>query len=85
MSGFAVGYDVAFGPDGYREKKPNRKMKNLIQLGIKPNMAYARGRTRMGGWAVACSPILGTTITLSRLGKRGYISLLSYYLEITHG
>jgi len=66
-------------------KKPNRKMKNLIRLGINPNMAYAWSRTRMGGWAVACSPILGTTITLNRLGKRGYISLLSYYLEVSHG
>ena len=66
-------------------KKPNRKMKNLIRLGINSGMAYAWSRTRMGGWAVACSPILGTTITLSRLGKRGYISMLSYYLEVTHG
>ena len=66
-------------------KKPNRKMKNLIRLGIAPGMAYAWSRTRMAGWAVACSPILGTTITLKRLGIRGYISLRSYYLEITHG
>jgi hypothetical protein len=66
-------------------KKPDRKMKNLIRLGINPGMAYAWGRTRMGGWAVACSSILGTTITLERLGKRKYISLLSYYLEMTRG
>jgi len=66
-------------------KKPNRKMKNLIRLGINPGMAYAWSRTRMGGWAVACSPILGTTITLERLGRREYVSLLSYYLEVTHG
>lgn len=66
-------------------KKPNRKMKNLIRLGVNPNIAYAWSRTRMGGWAVACSPILGTTITNSRLEKRGYIPFLSYYLEITHG
>ena len=66
-------------------KKPDRKMKNLIRLGINPGMAYAWSRTRMGGWAVACSPILGTTITLDRLGKRGYVSLLSYYLEVTNG
>lgn len=66
-------------------KKPNRKMKNLIRLGINPNMAYAWSRTRMAGWAVACSPILGTTITQSRLEKRGYISPLSYFLEGTHG
>lgn len=66
-------------------KKPNRKMKNLIRLGVNPNIAYAWSRTRMGGWAVACSPILGTTITQSRLEKRGYTSPLSYFLEVTLG
>ena len=66
-------------------KKPNRKMKNLMRLGIPPDMAYAWSRTRMGGWAVACSPILGTTITLERLGRRGYIPMLSYYLKLTRG
>ena len=36
----------------------------------------------MGGWAVAQSPILVTTITLERLGKRGYEAMLPYYLKI---
>ena len=36
----------------------------------------------MGGWAVAQSPILGTTITLERLRKRGYEALLMYYEKI---
>ncbi|WMJ72229.1 hypothetical protein RCC89_03480 [Cytophagaceae bacterium ABcell3] len=36
---------------------------------------------RMGGWAVAQSPILKTTITLSRLRRRGYESMLDYYLK----
>jgi RNA-directed DNA polymerase len=66
-------------------KKPNRKMKNLIRLGINPGIAYAWSRTRMGGWAVACSPILSTTITQSRLKQRGYISFVSYYFEVTRG
>lgn len=66
-------------------KKPDRKMKSLIRLGVKPGIAYAWSRTRMGGWAVACSPILSTTITQSRLEKRGYISLVSYYLEVAKG
>jgi RNA-directed DNA polymerase len=60
-------------------KKLDRKRKNLIRLGINQNQAYAWSRTRMGGWAVAQSPILITTITLSRLRKRGYISLLELY------
>ncbi|SEG18931.1 hypothetical protein [Algoriphagus boritolerans] len=36
---------------------------------------------RKGGWAVAQSPILITTITLSRLRRKGYESMLSYYLK----
>jgi len=44
-------------------------------------MAYAWSRTRMGGWAVAQSPILGTTITVKRLEMRSYVSLVEYYNE----
>jgi hypothetical protein len=44
--------------------------------------AYAWSRTRMGGWAVAQSPILGTTITLDRLRKRGYVAMLTVYEKI---
>jgi len=64
-------------------KKPERKRKNLIRLGVKDGMAYAWSRTRMGGWAVAQSPILGSTITLQRLIKRGYVSMSSLYQQIT--
>jgi hypothetical protein len=37
----------------------------------------------MGGWAVAQSPILNTTITVDRLLKRGYISMLDIYKRIS--
>jgi hypothetical protein len=60
-------------------KKPERKRKNLIRLGVPHRKAYVWSRTRMGGWAVAQSPILRTTITLERLNKRGYVSLVSLY------
>jgi len=36
----------------------------------------------MGGWAVAQSPILGTTITLERLRKRGYEAVLTHYEKV---
>jgi hypothetical protein len=62
-------------------KKLERKRKNLIRLGIEQGQAYAWSRTRMGGWAVAQSPILGTTITLSRLKRKGYSSMLDHYLK----
>lgn len=60
-------------------KKTERKRKNLIRLGVDQGQAYAWSRTRMGGWAVAQSPILRTTITVARLKKRGYVSLLEHY------
>jgi hypothetical protein len=63
-------------------KKPDRKRKNLIRLGINQGQAYAWSRTRMGGWATAQSPILITTITKDRLKKRGYTSMLEYYLQV---
>jgi group II intron reverse transcriptase/maturase len=64
-------------------KKPERKRKNLIRLGVYNSQAYAWSRTRMGGWAVAQSPILGTTITIERLIKRGYESMFSYYEKVS--
>jgi group II intron reverse transcriptase/maturase len=63
-------------------KKPERKRKNLIRLGVDQTHAYAWSRTRMGGWAVAQSPILVTTITLVRLRKRGYVAMLELYTKI---
>jgi len=63
-------------------KRPERKRKNLMRLGVNPEDAYAWSRTRMGGWRVAQSPILKTTITLARLKKRGYTAMLELYHQI---
>jgi RNA-directed DNA polymerase len=59
-------------------KKAERKRKNLIRLGIAKGQAYAWSRTRMGGCAVAQSPILGTTIPQSKLRRKGYKPLTDY-------
>src|SRR6478736_170201 len=64
-------------------KKPERKRKNLLCLGADPHHAYVWSRTRKGGWAIAQSPILGTTITLERLRKRGYEAMFDYYLKVS--
>ena len=53
------------------EKKLERKRKNLIRLGVEQGQAYAWSRSRLGGWALAQSPIPGTTISLALLMKRG--------------
>ncbi|HUX59039.1 MAG TPA: group II intron maturase-specific domain-containing protein, partial [Bacteroidales bacterium] len=63
-------------------KKPERKRKNLLRLGVDQYHAHTWSRTRMGGWAVAQSPILVTTITLERLRKRGYEAMYTYYKKI---
>jgi len=63
-------------------KKPERKRKNLLRLGVDKDHAYAWSRTRKGGWHIAQSPILTTTITLQRLRKRGYQSMLDIYIEL---
>jgi group II intron reverse transcriptase/maturase len=64
-------------------KKPEKKRRSLIRLGIEADQAYAWSRSRMGGWAIAQSPILRTTITLARLKKRGYISMLEIYKRVS--
>ena len=63
-------------------KKPERKRKNLIRLGVPGGKAYAWSRSKKGRWAIAQSPILLTTITLERLQKRGYESMLDYYCKV---
>lgn len=63
-------------------EKPERKRKNLLRLGVDQNHSYAWSRTRMGGWAVAQSPILKSTITLKRLKQRDYKAMLELYLEL---
>ena len=68
--------------DNYREKKPEYKRENLIRLGVPYGKAYAFSRTRKGGWAIAQSPILNTTITLERPRKRGYESMEVYYQKV---
>ena len=55
-------------------KKPNKRMRSYIRLGIPKGQAYAWSRSRMGGWAVAQSPMMKTTVTIKRLQLKGYVS-----------
>jgi group II intron reverse transcriptase/maturase len=64
-------------------KKPKRRCKSLIRMGIKPDVARKWSHTRMGGWATARSPILKTTITISRLCRRGYQAMTTMYESIS--
>jgi len=62
-------------------KKPKRRLRAFRQLGVTDSWARRFAYSRMGGWAIACSPIMGTTVTESRLRQRGYIPFLEYYLK----
>lgn len=66
-------------------KRPHRRMKNFIRLGVVDNIAYAWSRSRMGGWRIACSPMMGTTVTIARLKQRGYQSFMEYYQKLVYG
>ena len=60
-------------------KKPNKRMRAYIRMGIPKGMAYAWSRSRLGGWAQSCSPMMRTTVTINRLKRRGYIEFNEYY------
>jgi hypothetical protein len=38
------------------------------------NAKYQAILKRMGGWAIAQSPMMKTTVTISRLEQKGYVS-----------
>jgi group II intron reverse transcriptase/maturase len=65
-------------------KKPKRRYRAFLQLGVEPSWARRFAWSRKGGWAIACSPIMGVTVTIERLRKKGYIPFLEYYLSVKY-
>lgn len=63
-------------------KKPDRRMRAYIQLGRNAEDAYAWSRSRLGGWHIAQSPIMTTTVTNEVLEKRNYLSILSWFEKV---
>ena len=53
-------------------KKPERKRKNLIRLGVEPGQAYAWSRSRMGGWAITPQ---GREIACAKLHRARFLEL----------
>jgi hypothetical protein len=58
------------------------KERNECPVDIQVKAPRQRIGGRMGGWAIAQSPILGTTITTQRLKKRLYESLLDVFFRL---
>lgn len=65
-------------------KRPRRRLRAFLQLGVEASWARRFAYSRMGGWAIACSPIMGTTVTEARLRQKGYIPFLEYYLDVKY-
>jgi hypothetical protein len=63
-------------------KKPKRRGKNLIRLGVEPVKARKWGNSGKGSWAIAHSQVMKTTVTLERLRQRGYQAMLPIYEKI---
>ena len=63
-------------------KKPNKRWRSFIRLGIERGQAYSWSRSRLGGWRIAQSPMMGTTVTVKRLQKRGYLSFSVHYARV---
>ncbi|MEL6143517.1 MAG: group II intron maturase-specific domain-containing protein [Bacteroidota bacterium] len=59
-------------------KKPKRRYRAFIQLGVNHEWAKKFAGSRMGGWAIACSPIMKVTVTEERLRRKDYIPFLEY-------
>ncbi len=78
MAGYVTVCDTASGITG---RNPNEKGRTCYDWESIRNMLI-HGVEHEGGWAVAQSPILVTTITLERLRKRGYEAMLTYYEKI---
>lgn len=66
-------------------KRPKRRLRAFRQLGVEQSWARRFAYSRKGGWAIACSPIMGTTVTEDRLRQRGYIPFLEYFLKAKYG
>ncbi len=62
-------------------KRPRRRYRAFLQLGVEPSWARRFAYSRKGGWHLACSPVMGTTVTEARLRQKGYIPFLEYYLK----
>jgi hypothetical protein len=66
-------------------KRPKRRLRAFLQLGIPKNWARRFAYSRKGGWRLSCSPVMGMSVTEDRLRERGYRPFLVYYLALKYG
>ena len=79
MAGYATACAIVSGNNG---RNPRSEGEVLSDWGFHLGKHIACSRSRMGGWAIACSPMMRTTITIDRLKQGGYLPFVDYYLSI---
>jgi len=60
-------------------KRVRTRIRNLKRLGVPPPLAVKWGLNRSGGWHIAHTPILTTTLTVERLKRRGFKPMSDIY------
>lgn len=63
-------------------KRPKRRLRAFLQLGIPKEWAIRFAYSRKGGWRLSCSPVMGMSVTEGRLRQRGYLSFKDYYHKV---
>jgi len=66
-------------------KRPKRRLRAFLQLGIPNNWAHRFAYSRKGGWRLSCGPVMGMSVTEDRLRERGYMPFLEYYFALKYG
>ena len=65
-------------------KRPKRRLRAFLQLGVKPSWAKRYAYSRKGGWRLANSQVMKMTVTEERLRQKGYLPFLEHYLKVKH-
>lgn len=65
-------------------KRPKRRYRAFLQLGITPDWARRFAYSRKGGWRLSCSPVMGMSVAEERLRQKGYVPFLEYYLKVKY-
>ena len=60
-------------------KRPNKRIRELLKLGIEKCRAYMNGNTRKGYCRIAHSGVLHNTLTNRELCRLGFHSLFDSY------
>lgn len=60
-------------------KHPKTKVRNLLKLGTRKDLAYQRGNSSLGFCRIAHSPVLSTTLNNEYFQRLGYVGFYNYY------